>query len=130
MGKSGRDYTREDDWKKRMRETVAAYKLTAIMASESKDMGSDFMCFERGFQVFSYCLATCPLVYSSTFAAIALCTNPSTDEHPDDVVFSSPFSNPSTLRRKSSRANLDYTKFAAEVLRFSFAKSSQPPLKM
>jgi len=50
MGKSGREYTREEDGKKRMRERVAAYKLTAIMASESKDMGSDLMCFGRCFR--------------------------------------------------------------------------------
>jgi len=73
-----------------------------------KRHGQRLHVFSKGFPVFLYCLATCPLVYSSTFAAIALCTNPSTDEYPDDVVFSSLFSPPSTLRRKSSRTNLDF----------------------
>ena len=110
-----------------MRETVAAYQLTAIMTSESKH-GQRLHVFSKGFPVFSYCPATCPLVYSSTFAAIALYTNPSTDEYPDDVVFSSPFSPPPLYGGKVG--GLIWIIIAAEALRFSFAKSSRPPLKM
>jgi len=128
MGKSGRDYTREEDGKKRMRETVAAYQLTAITTSESKDMDSDFMCFQRGFRssrtapppALSFIRALSPPSLFTPTLALTNIPMTSCSRH---------LSPPPPLYG-GKVGGLIWIIIAAEALRFSFAKSSRPPLKM